>query len=73
VAEHVVVVECFLDESSFAHEQIDRGARSVRADKQGRAVDLSDHTAVGLDPRVGPDDLEVEDDPVRGERFVEPA
>lgn len=72
VLPHVVVVDLFLFECSLLNQKIDGSSRGVGSHEEGASVDLAQDGAVDLHERVRPDHLEVEDDPVRDERFSEP-
>jgi hypothetical protein len=71
VLEHVVVVDGLLDEQMFVHEQIDGAARGIGSDEERAPVDLAEDPALAFNKRVRPDDLQVKDDSVRGQRFSE--
>ena len=57
----LVVVYGLLGEVACGHPLVDRCRRRVGLAEERLAVDLADDPAAGLDARVRPDDLEVED------------
>ena len=66
---YIVVVDGLLDEVTRRYARIDRGRGRVSTPKQRLAVYLGDDAAVEFDLWIGPDHLQVEDQPARPDCF----
>lgn len=69
VFQHVMIVDCFLDEIAFANPCIDGLSRRVGPEKEGLAIDLADDKASDLDLRIRPDHLQIEDEAIQPHRI----
>jgi hypothetical protein len=69
VLEHVVVIDCLVEEIARFDPCIDRRCRGVCPLKHRIAVYPGDDAPVSLNRWIGPDHLQVEDQPVGLDRF----